>query len=321
MRKKFKALILATLALLAVSCEKAVFDEDEGGEALQAKGNVTFRVTCFEQLNFGDDSSGAKASSGDVGASIFTRAAVPITDLCSRIDLVVFSGSQKVESVTQSKDDEDFGNVSITLEEGTYKVVVIGHNGLGKATISSTEKITFADNKVTDTFSYYGELVVSSETQTVDITLKRVVAMFRLKITDTIPDSVSYFKFYYTGGSSTMSAVTGYGVVESRQTEIRSVVEGQSIYEVYTIPHADTGTLKMTISAYDASNNLIKDAVFESVPITVNRITQCSGDFFSSGSEDEPETPDTPETPGDFSFSMTADGEWGGTDGYNFTYN
>lgn len=297
MRTTLNLLFLALIALLAASCEKAVFDDVEDGEAEKAKGNVTFRVTCFEQLYFGEESSD------------LTRATVPITDLCSRIDLVVFNGSEKVESVTQKYGDEDFGNVSMTLTEGTYQVVAVGHNGTGKATISSADKITFADNKVTDTFSYYGELTVGEEAQTVDLVLNRVVAMFRLNITGAIPDNASYLEFYYTGGSSTLGAESGCGVVESRQTEIREIVEGQTKYEVYTIPRKDSNSLVMRIRAFDAADQQIREANIPSVPITVNRITQCSGDFFSGSAVSSLQ-----------GFGMTANGDWAGTDAYDFTY-
>ena len=78
-----------------------------------------------------------------------------------------------------------------------YQLVVIAHNGEGSATITSTEKVTFPNNKVTDTFYYYGDLIVTSEVQSYDLTLTRAVAMFRLVLTDDeIPSSVTKFKFY-----------------------------------------------------------------------------------------------------------------------------
>lgn len=294
--KKLNVMFLAMLALLAVSCEKAVFDEIEDEGVEQAKGNITFKITCFEQLSFGEEST------------IETRAAVPITELCSRLDMVIFDGDEKKESITQKESDDDFGDITVTLGEGTYQVVVVGHNGAGKATISSPDKITFTDYKVTDTFSYYGELTVGTESQTVSIVLNRVVAMFRLKITGEIPEYASYLKFYYTGGSSTLGAKSGCGVVESRQTEYRDIVAGQTIYEVYTIPRDDSNTLNMDISAFDTSDNEIKLTHFGEVPITVNKITQCVGDYF-----------DGSVVPTDQTFGMTADGDWAGTDSFDFS--
>ena len=160
--------------------------------------------------------------------------------------------------------------------------MVIAHNGEGSATISSTEKVTFPNNKVTDTFYYYGDLVVTSEVQSYDLTLTRAVAMFRLVLTDDeIPSSVAKFKFYYTGGSSTFSPSAGYGCVNSKQTEIRTVADGATTFDIYTLPHTEDDILtKLTVTALDANDNTIKERIFENVPVTRNQITRYTGVFF-----------------------------------------
>jgi len=67
----------------------------------------------------------------------------------------------------------------------------------------------FPNNKVTDTFYYYGDLVVTTEVQSYDLTLTRAVAMFRLVLTDDeMPSNVAKMKFYYLGGSSSTIALT-----------------------------------------------------------------------------------------------------------------
>ena len=73
--------------------------------------------------------------------------------------------------MTQKESDTGYGTVALTLVAGTYQIVVIAHNCDGSATISSTEKVTFPNNKVTDTFYYYGDLVVTDATQSYDLTL------------------------------------------------------------------------------------------------------------------------------------------------------
>ena len=153
--------------------------------------------------------------------------------------------------------------------------MVIAHNGEGSATITSTEKVTFPNNKVTDTFYYYGDLVVTSEVQSYDLTLTRAVAMFRLVLTDEeIPSTVTKFKFYYTGGSSTFSPSAGYGCVNSKQTEIRAVADGVTTFDIYTLPHTEEDVLtKLTVTALDANDNTVKERVFENVPVTRNQIT------------------------------------------------
>ena len=196
-----KKYMFIAFTLLVAACEKPILDEDV---VSMKEANVILHMTQYEQEAFGN--SGNRAA---------TRAATGITELCSRLNIAIFDDEgTKVKTVAQKEGDASFGTVAMTLAAGTYQLVVIAHNGEGSATITSTEKVTFPNNKVTDTFYYYGDLVVTSEVQSYDLTLTRAVAMFRMVLTDDeIPSTVTKFKFYYTGGSSTFSPSAGYGCV------------------------------------------------------------------------------------------------------------
>ena len=195
--------------------------------------------------------------------------------------------------------DASYGTVALSLAAGTYCLVVIAHNCDGSATITSTEKVTFPNNKVTDTFFYYGTLVVTDALQSYDLTLTRAVAMFRLVLTDeSVPSKVAKLKFYYLGGSSTFSPKAGYGCVNSKQTEIRPVTT-DGIYEIYTLPHTEQDVLtKLTVTALDANDDVIMERTFENIPIIRNQVTLYTGSFFGSGG-----TGDT----GSGTFRLTAD--------------
>lgn len=284
------ATMTAVLAL-ASACEKPILDETTGGE-MPTEANVILRFTQYEQENF-------------------TRAATDVTELCSRLNIAIFDGDgTKVNTVAQKEGDTGYGTVALSLAAGTYKLVVMAHNCDGSATITSTEKVTFPNNKVTDTFYYYGDLVVSNEKQTYDLTLTRAVAMFRLVLTDEeVPDNVAKLKFYYTGGSSTFSPSAGYGIVQSKQTEVRTVNE-DGIYEIYTLPHTEEDVLtKLTVTALDANDNTIRERVFENVPVIRNQVTRYTGSFFGEGGGGETGSGD---------FHMTADPDWDSVNGYTF---
>ena len=296
-----KKFMFIALALLAAACEKPILDEDSvvGGSATDA--NVILHMTQFEQTAF--DNSGNRAA---------TRAATDITDLCTRLNIAIFSADgTKVKTVAQKEADSDFGTVALTLAAGTYHLVVIAHNGDGSATITSEEKVTFPNNKVTDTFYYDGDLVVTSDVQSYDLTLTRAVAMFRLVLTDEeIPSNVAKLKFYYTGGSSTFSPKDGYGCVNSKQTEIRTIADGVTTFDIYTLPHSEEDVLtKLTVTALDDNDNTVKERVFENVPVTRNQITRYTGSFFGSGGSDQQS---------DGTFRMTADPDWDSVNGYTF---
>ena len=290
-----KKLLFAISILTLTACEKPILGEDEVGDS-PADANVILRFTQFEQ-------------------EAFTRAATDITSLCSRLNIAIFnSEGTKVKTVAQKEGDAGYGTVALSLAEGTYQLVVIAHNCEGSATITSSEKVTFPNNKVTDTFYYYGDLVVTSETQNYDLTLTRAVAMFRLVLTDEdIPSAVAKFKFYYTGGSSTFSPKDGYGCVNSKQTELRTVPAGSAsgtIFEIFTLPHTEEDVLtKLTVTALDANDNTINERIFENVPVVRNQVTRYTGSFFGSGGGGQT---------GSGSFRMTADPDWDAVNGYTF---
>lgn len=273
MKKGMLLILGGVMCLFLSSCEKAFVDNGEE-ESTEGK-RIVLHLDMYDQLSFDEAYS--------------TRAITTMDKVCTRINMAVFQEDTKVKTINQTIDNDNFGKLSFVLPQGEYEVVIIAHSGNGAATITS-EKVTFPNNKVTDTFYTYLKLTVEDSAE-YTIQLKRAVAMFRLNVEDVIPDQVKQMKFYYTGGSSTFNAKTGYGCVNSKQTELRDVNEvvrsaDPACFEVYTFPHAESGELKMTVSALNASNEIIVEKVFEKVPVTINQITQYAGHFFSSSPDD-----------------------------------
>ena len=244
----------------------------------------------------------------------FTKAPVSAADVFSKLNVMLFtsSGEKALDKVkTQTADEGGFGTMELMLAEGTYYVVAVGHSSKVSATIKSLESVQFmASNgeKLTDTFSYYGTIDVTSQRREYTLQMKRVVAMFRLVTTDTAPGAVAKMKFDYTGGSANYNPSTGQGNTKSTQSETRPANDS-GVYEVYTFPYmANSGTLTMNVSALDASGNILLKRTFQNVPVTVNTITAYKGTFF----EDIPGS--TTSTP----ITFTADPEWDALNEYTF---
>lgn len=262
-----------TLSLAFTSCEKPVIDE-EPTEPKSDGFQITFNVNKFDITDFNDQLSGS-------------RSTVDISTVSKRINFAVFNGDTRITEINQTSSDADFGKIKVSLSAGTYKIIALAHNGEGNATITDPAKIVFKDNKITDTFFYVGDITVTGEGSH-DLTMTRVVARFRLIIKDEIPASVAQFKFYYTGGSSTFSAIDKAGIVNSRQTETLTASK-DSIYDVYTFPRTDSQALKMTVTALTSAGVTVAEKTFENVPITVNKSTIYRGYFFGNGSDSKDE--------------------------------
>lgn len=284
------------VATLLASCEKPVIT-DEIDDTQDVNTNVTLRFSIYGQQDF-------------------TRATTQLTDQCSRLSVAIFrQDGTKVKNVNQTSTDGGFGTVAVSLAEGTYKVVAVAHNSTeGNATISSTEKVTFANNKMTDTFACCETLsVLDGSAIEREVLLQRVVAMVRLTVTGVIPDEVARLKFYYTGGSSTLNPSTGYGCVQSKQTEYRPVVvDGSPVntFELYTAPHELNDVLKLVITAQDSNNQTLNEWTMEDIPVTRNKITTWEGSLFDGD--------DTGGGTGSGGIGITLDTEWDGTISYTW---
>lgn len=228
----------------------------------------------------------------------------PLADHCTRISCALFQDGKRVKVITQESEDTQFGRLSMRVPAGEYQVVIIAHGGLQNCSITSPGKITF-NGKCTDTFYKIDSLHLSADTAC-PIVLTRAVAMYRLITSDPVPPEVKQIKFYYTGGSSTFSAITGYGCVNSRQTEYREILPervgeaGQ--FEIYTFPHQELDTLKINIQALDAQGSPIYQTELTGIPVRRNWITQQTIPLFTQQNHDNT-----------LNVTLADSGRWSGT--------
>lgn len=317
--KKKTYVWLASLLLMLVatltSCEKFALD-DSGTNSHDANANVIIHASVAKnnstgtrsgEEDFEDEEDGDEDGSEEGDEEIEGK---PLEDYCSRLSIAIFDGEEKVKTLNLKAED-GYEDIGINLDAGKYRMVAIGHNGSGNCTISSPEKVKFYKNKMTDTFFYYGTFNVIDGEDTDDyILLNRAVAQFKVHITDaTIPAEAHSIKFYYTGGSSTLDAVTGYGCVQSRQTESFKLQEGKRDYSVYTFPREENKGLKMTINILDADAQSIKEYSKEVVPVKRNNITQTNISIKDHTISDPDQKEDGDSGKGNLGFTVNPDWE------------
>lgn len=285
--RNLRTVLTALLALVMVSCQRMVTEDPElpSGE----KSMVKFKISQFDTMPFTTTQSRSQA----------------VSELCKQIDLAVFQGGTRKEKVTQEAGDKDFGTLSIALDPGSYKVVILAHNQEKAPTTTNAEKITFSGD-LTDTFLWSNDITVNEGNGLdVDVSMHRTVAMVRFITTDKIPDDVSTLQFYYTGGSSTLDGLTGNGCVNSRQTVKFSITDDMKgktgKFEIYTFPKSDSKELKIEVTGLGATGNTVCSHTFENVPVSRNQITQFTGALFSG----DPVADDSSSK-----FKLTTDDEW-----------
>lgn len=284
LRNCLNRITLLLAVLLLTACEKVVSDDDVG-----------------TRLRF-------------IPTTADTRGTVSVGDYFSRLAVQLFDqDGYKVfsQSKTQTRDDDDFGTLSVGLTAGTYTVVAVGHSSPVTPTIKSAELVQFTAKdgvKISDTFCHYGQVTIDSDGGYHELKMNRVTAMVRFDFTDAaMPAGFAGLKVDYTGGSANFNPSTGQGCTKSTQTETRTMRATQ--YGVYTFPYmAADGTLKITLNALDDDQNVLTTKVLTDVPVTRNRITRCTGMLFGDGDFDIKQ----------IGFGITVETDWDGVIEYQF---
>ncbi len=304
------AFLLTMLLTTLASCEKFTINEETTATSTnEANSNVFIHLSVAKKSNYTESTSRTSLTRGEGNT-----AEKSITDYCTRLSIGIFDGAEKVKTLNLTAEKDGFEDIGLYLEEGQYRMVVIGHNGNGNSTISAPEKVKFSNNKLTDTFYYYGTLNVSEKEDTEkSIQLNRAVAQVQVHFNDSvIPENAHSIQFYYTGGSSTLDATTGYGCVKSRQTETINLEEGKKDYAVYTFPREESNGLSMTISLLNAEGKSIKEFSRTGLPVKTNNITKANISAKDSSTEnpDEGDGEDDDEEEGGWTFTINPD--WDG---------
>lgn len=305
-------MIVMAAVLAMTACEKPILDDVSGNGGKNSNVVLTFTANNSDAMT----RAGGMYDGADGWNSATTRAATQNLGLYfQKLNIMLFDawGEKAFSTVkTQLATDNGFGSLTCQLAEGTYTVVAVGHSSIKSATIKSPQMVQFTASdgeKLTDTFCYCGQIEVGNEDLQQTFTMQRVCAMVQFKLTDeTTPESLAKMTIGYTGGSANFNPTTFEGTTKSTQSENRTKSD-TSTYQVFTFPYlAETGVLKMTVTAYDADGNTLRQRVFEDVPVTRNRITTYQGHFFDG-------------TEGNFTqstFGFSVNGDWGGEDNHTF---
>ena len=259
--KRLAYMLTFVLVLFLVACEKPLVENEHEKEAEPDGITLIFEAPTAQP--YGELSEASPA---------YTIKNEALTQL----SVSVFKGGKRVKSVHLSAENDLFMKPSLRLDDGTYTVVAVAHAGMGHATITNAQRISFYKNKITDTYVYNGEITVSGNS-TFSLPMKRVTAMFQLSVTSALPQNVAQVEFRYTGGSSTLDAKSLEGCVNSRQAETREVTETMKTtpptFSIYTFPRTESEGLKIKVSFNDKNGNTLYEENYEEVQVKVGMKT------------------------------------------------
>ena len=210
-----------------------------------------------------------------------TRAAQSVSAFATRLDIWLFEDGAEVTSVHQTKDDDGFGTLTLTLDRRkTYTLYALAHRST-EATTLEDGIARWKDDKVTHTF-YCTETFCPADKQTLACLMQRIVGQFRLEITDDIPEGMASIRFSISQTATRYNIVTGENAnITDRTTDI-TYGGKSSTFILYLLAADDEPTqFGITVTALDQDGQPLQQRQFADVPIQNGYQTTYRGEFFT----------------------------------------
>ena len=210
--------------------------------------------------------------------SPITRTATSIATYCTHLDVWLYESDTEFCSVHQTTADAAFGSISVTLDKTkTYTMYAVGHKCTTDAMLTDGV-IAFPDDKVTHSM-YYTTTFSPATTTSLSCLMNRIVADFRMEITDDIPAECESLRFAISGVYDRWNVTTG-GTHSLDRVSTIAYNGTSSVFNVYTIT-TDAQTLHaVTVDALDENDNVLQSRTFSAVPLRNGYRTNYRGTFF-----------------------------------------
>ena len=231
----------------------------------------------MEELGVMSDPTDVQMTFSPYTMEAMTRTAVSIADMVTKLDVWIYESGSEVTAIHQTIADASFGSITVTLDKTkTYTLYAVAHKADG-ATLSDGV-ISFTDDKVTHSM-FYTTTFSPATTTSLSCLMNRIVADFRLEITDEIPTSAVKFRFTVPGVYDRWSVTTGatHGV-----DRVSTINYGgtSAIFNVYAIATDAQTTHDIIVTALDENDQEVQTRTFVDVPLRNGYKTNYRGTFF-----------------------------------------
>ena len=289
----FKNMFFAALVLLAAtSCSnESVNGVENAVESQQARVPVTVRVNGFSVAQ--EEFSDGTTRSGETRGT--TRAA---TDPASYSDAKALTlafytsdGAKQVYCFTQLKNDNTtyttFGNFSLTLPVGSYKMIVLGYNSVYPVVFNSMTDVVFGEDKSRETFCYTQDVTIDDETP-VDLTatLNRIVTRLNVQSSDNRTEAATKVRISLSKGGRGFNPITGFATSDAGFVNVAttSAAVGTTTLSSINFFITEEGeTMDVIIETLDDEGNVLFSKVVSDVPFRRNRTTKLTGAMYHFG--------------------------------------
>ena len=208
--------------------------------------------------------------------SPMTRTAVSIADVVNHLNVWLVSGDDVI-ALQQTTSDANFGTITATLDKTkTYTMYAVAHKADG-ATLTNGV-VAFTDDKVTHSM-WYTTTFSPSTTTSLACEMTRIVADFRLEITDEIPAAVKKLRFTVSDVFDRWSVTDG-GTHQLDRTSLITYNGTSAVFNIYAIVTDAQTTHTVTVTALDENDQEVQTRTFADVPLRNGYKTNYRGTFF-----------------------------------------
>ena len=226
----------------------------------------------------GDETVTLRFSGFQVETESMTRATSAIGDYVTKLDVWIYESGSEVSATHQSSSDAGFGSLSVTLNKTkNYTIYAVGHKADG-ATLTDGV-VAFTDDKVTHSM-WYTTTFSPATTTSLACEMTRIVADFRLEITDDIPTDAVKFRFTVNGVYDRWNVSTG-GTHQLDRTSTINYNGTSAVFNVYAIVTDAQTTHDITVTALDENDQEVQTRTFVDVPLRNGYKTNYRGQFFT----------------------------------------
>ena len=269
------------MMLLAASCSDESVELSENATASELFASVKVHVDGFSVSH--EEFSGTR-----------TRAASDVADYddVNAVTLAFYKGDgTEAYKTTQTKNEADFGEFSLSLPMGSYTMVAVAYytNENSVLTLTSPTEASYS-LRARETF-VATQVVNISNTEAVDIsaTLNRIVSMLTVKSSDGKTADVSNVRMTFSAGGKDFNPTTGLAITTTGLTNTvgnSASVGAKSTSSTMLFLNTDEQDIDVTIETLDADGNTLFSKTIEDVPFQRNRVTKLTGAMYTNSGVD-----------------------------------
>jgi len=175
---------------------------------------------------------------------------------------------------------------SMLLDYGSHSLYFVASRGAGADEDDTYH--TIAWTKPSDTFwATKAATVNDASSETVAVTLERVVTRLKISVTDEVPTGIAkvaiepatwYYGLNYITGEPVEPKAEGFTITIPISY---AGTTGQLVMSVFGFSSATEWTTDVMVTAYDANDEVLGQVALDDVPFKRNRTTEVSGRLFS----------------------------------------